>query len=327
MSDSKISDLLGLSAPITKLIETVSCALGKIYTPRHSKRMATAKAKEIQQICNAITDNLHLPIKYESNGISIDTTDANALVQRAENRFLFQEMQKQQHIEAIVANAGKNLSMTAEVSETPVNQDWTLRFFDSVANISDGDMQIIWGKILAGEIKMPGTFSLRTLETVKNLCKSEAEYFQRIAPLILQDGATRCLIANSDILDKYGATFEILTSLDDCGLIDTNGFVFQRYKVKQGYQSVFFNGERVLLLYGNEPCEVDVYVLHLTKAGKELLNVIEYTPNNDYFLDVAEDIWNDADKRQFSLKVFEASLVSKDKIQRGKFPLKEYSAE
>ena len=60
MSDLKgieITDLLGLSEPLAKLLETVSCGIGKLYEPTHIKRIAKAKAEEIKIISDAVTDN------------------------------------------------------------------------------------------------------------------------------------------------------------------------------------------------------------------------------------------------------------------------------
>ena len=48
MSDLKgleISDIFGLSEPLTKLVETVSCGVGKLYEPTHIRRLAKAKAE------------------------------------------------------------------------------------------------------------------------------------------------------------------------------------------------------------------------------------------------------------------------------------------
>lgn len=92
MSDVKgieISDVLGLSQPLTKLIETVSCGIGKIYDPVHVKRRAKAKSKEIELISSTVSNNMHLPISYGDGTVSIDTKNANDLVTRAKNRFLF----------------------------------------------------------------------------------------------------------------------------------------------------------------------------------------------------------------------------------------------
>lgn len=57
--------------------------------------------------------------------------------------------------------------------------DWFIRFFDSVGNISNAEMQNLWARILAGEIHNHGTFSLRTLETLRNMNQEEAILFKK----------------------------------------------------------------------------------------------------------------------------------------------------
>lgn len=55
MSDMKVievSDILGLSQPLTKLVETIARGVGIVYEPTHKKRMAKATAEEIQIIAN-----------------------------------------------------------------------------------------------------------------------------------------------------------------------------------------------------------------------------------------------------------------------------------
>ena len=68
MSDFKaieISDILGLSKPLEKLLDCISSACGKIYEPKHIKRMAEAHAEEIKTLSDSLKDNPNLLIKYD----------------------------------------------------------------------------------------------------------------------------------------------------------------------------------------------------------------------------------------------------------------------
>lgn len=94
----EINNLVGLKEPLLKLIEVVSSGMGKVYEPAHIKRMAEAKAKEINLISEAVDKNIVLPIKYENKDIIVDTQNIQELMIRAQNRFLFQEMRKQKNI-------------------------------------------------------------------------------------------------------------------------------------------------------------------------------------------------------------------------------------
>ena len=181
MSDVKgleISDLLGLSQPLTKLVETVSGGIDTLYKPWHLKRMAKAKAEEIKLISEAITQNAMLPINYQHGNVGIDSTDVQNLILRTEQRLLQDEMKKQQNMDAIVANAAEELQGKGKVSETPVDEDWSTRFRNIAKDVSSEEMQFIWGKVLASEVENPGSFSLRTLETIRNLSRKKLRRFK-----------------------------------------------------------------------------------------------------------------------------------------------------
>jgi len=44
-----------------------------------------------------------------------------------------------------------------------------MRFFDVVGNISNEDLQQLWGKVLANEIAKPKACSLRTLDMIRKM--------------------------------------------------------------------------------------------------------------------------------------------------------------
>lgn len=61
-----VTDVLGLAKPVQKLVETVASGIGKVYEPTHIRRMAKAKADEIQIISDSINKNIALPVRYEA---------------------------------------------------------------------------------------------------------------------------------------------------------------------------------------------------------------------------------------------------------------------
>lgn len=315
VSGIEISDILGLSQPITKLIETVSVGIGKVYEPRYIKRMAKAKAEEMRLISSTINDQIRLPMKYEDGHVSIDAADANELARRAQNRFLFQEMQKQQNIDAVVAHAYRGLENVDQAADKPVNTDWILRFFDSVATIGDSDMQVLWGKILAGEVRQPGSFSLRTLETVKNISRQEAECFERLAPFVLSLQDARFVWKEEALLKKYDITFEMLMLLSDCGLIDISGTVYRYHWIARERKTQLFDlGNFVLMAVGREKRKISSRVHPLTRAGCELSGTVNCQTNITYFTAVADDLWKTHHEALFSMKIFD-----REQIQRADF--------
>ena len=128
-------------SPAEKLIEAVSGAIGKAYEPRHVRKMAEAKAYELKLIADTVRNNSDVPIVYDSTGVSIDTSNYEEIAKRASSRLAFQEITKQQNIEAVVDRAYDELSGEESAYSEPVSQDWMSRFFNSVEDISNEKMQ------------------------------------------------------------------------------------------------------------------------------------------------------------------------------------------
>lgn len=154
--DNPLIDLGKLSEPLTKLIEVTSAGIGTLYRPFGTVRQAKAESKA--RIVAAKTEN--------------EITDLN---ERAKFRLEYQESIRQDNIEQIVVKAANELPVN--VSEKSVDKDWILHFFDSAQNICDEEMQILWARVLSGEVAEPGSYSKRTLNFLKTMEKFEAEKF------------------------------------------------------------------------------------------------------------------------------------------------------
>jgi hypothetical protein len=65
-------------------------------------------------------------------------------------------------------------------SEKPA-EDWVARWVDNASRVTDETMQQMWGRVLSGEIKKPGSFSLRTQHVLANLAQHEAKAYEPFA--------------------------------------------------------------------------------------------------------------------------------------------------
>lgn len=300
MSDVKgieISDIFGLEEPITKLVESVSSGIGKFYEPIYIKRMAKAKQEEIKIIGEAISENIALPSKYEDGKIIIDATEAKELLQRTRNRLVFTEMRKQQNIESIVAETYNELENTEKVTSEPIAQDWLFKFFNIAGEISDENMQKLWSKILAGEIKKPNTYTFRTLNTLKNITSYEAKLFEEISPLIFYNREEPFLYTKNELYEKYGTNFSKLLQLEDCGLLNVKSFISLSLNMKKG--NAIYNDKTILFIDSKNDVNIGVYPL--SESGKQVLNIIkaENGFNNDYFLEVCRNIQKNNSTAEF----------------------------
>lgn len=280
-----------LVSPAEKLIEAVSGAIGKVYEPKHIRNMADAKAYELQVISDTVRNNSDVPIVYGSTGVSIDTSDFEQIVKRVSVRLTHQEITKQQNIEAVVDNAYEELENVENVSSKPVNPDWMFRFFNSVENISDKDMQTIWGHILAGEIKQPDTYSFRTLEKLKNMTQKEAKDFQMVSSLALQTGGRKFILGEDSILNKHGVYFSHILELEECGLMMTQSLSLE-IAASAKEPDIIYNSGLLGSIFGKEDQKqtfrMSVYVF--TESGSQLIEAIHPEINSQYFIDCMKSI-------------------------------------
>ena len=275
-----------LVSPTKKLIEAISGAIGKAYEPKHIKKMTDATAYEIKMIAEAIRNNSDVPIVYNSSKVSIDTSNYEEIAKRASNRLAYQEITKQQNIESVVDNAYKELENVNAVSNEPVNSDWMIRFFNCVEDISNEDMQKIWGRILAGEVKRPSTYSYRTLEKLKNMTQQEAEHFQQVASLALQGGGRKFILNNTDLMNKYHVGFLHFLELEECGLMTAQALSL-RFNVSNGQSDYIHNSNIIGIIKGKseEKQCLALQVYTFTESGRQLMTAIHPNINDQYILD------------------------------------------
>ena len=277
-----------LTKPAMKLMDMVSSAIGTAYEPRHKRKMADATAYEINVIGNAMRNAADMPIVYNQDGIAINSEDFNRLMQRAGTRLVLQETIKQHNIESVIDHACELLEKEECCSEEPVEHGWLNRFFDSVADVSDEDLQKLWGQLLAGETKKPGSYSFKTLEILKNLRPQDAQLFQSMLPFIIKNGNAYFISSEKSLLEKYGINYGMIIALDDLGLMLSNPFMRSNPDIEPGEVLRSIHTQNYLLSLKNEQNSIKNISFGsylLTNSGKELCNLLSYEPNNNYFVD------------------------------------------
>lgn len=283
-----------LVSPCEKLMSMVGGAIGKLYEPKHIKKMADAHAYELSTVGAAMRELADIKTSYENGNVALFTEDFQRLMQRTQNRMALQEITKQQNIESVVDKAYELLESESDVTDEPVDQDWTRRFFNITGEVSNSEMQEVWARILSGEIKHPGSFSMRTLETVRNMSKEEAQAFQRIIPLIIHNGKVYFVLSDSDVLKKYGSSFTDIMALDECGLMDSSGTLSLNLSITKAEPEYLLSDTLVVVIKGKkeESEKISLGIHTLTRAGVELFNILEHEPNEDYTIQVANHIFS-----------------------------------
>ncbi len=303
-----------LVQPTMKLLEMCGSAIGAVYEPRYIRKKADAEAYRIKQLAEAVGEASGLPVTYDNGSISMSTVDFDDLAKRADFRAKYQSLREQNNIDNVVINAYKELEGAPKIPDDPINEDWTTRFFNIVKEINTEEMQHIWSKILAGEITKPGSFSMRTLETIRNISQTEAKTFQKVVPLIVIAGNDFLLTSDKDIYEKFGINFSDILMLDECGLMTSSGMLSLTQTITGKSDVLVYNSAFVMVANDTteKTAKIDYMVYPLTSAGKELYRILSCTPNKEYFLAFAEHIFKE--NRGVKLKIYNVISVDDSAI-------------
>ncbi len=249
---TSIINLGELAKPATVLVEKISDAVGGVFKPYQIKRVAKAEAEA------AI-------IEAKSQ------MQITELQERAVRRFFKEEAKKQRNIEEITAKALPQLSDQSKPEQ--MNDDWLTNFFDKCRIVSDGEMQQLWSKVLAGEANSPGRYSKRTVNFLGALDKTEALHFTRLCSFAWVIGNVELLIYDLDnpIYSSSDITFGLLSHLDDLGLISFQPLSgYQRTRLSK-FETFYYYGHATQVEFpSDDNNQLAIGLALLTQVGHQL---------------------------------------------------------
>lgn len=306
----EIKDIVGLSQPLTKLIEVVSEGIGCCTKPYFIRKNADAKAYEIEKISEAIERNRKVLQLIEYNDTKVKLLgqqdqisdgvpdEYRGLIDRAKDRETCREIKRQINIENTIFQAAQELSKDQTVSDESLSEDWVSRFFNIVEDISSEEMQSLWCKILAGEIRKPRTYSLKTLDVLRNITPQEAETFCKIGALALFHGDEAFVLDEREFLEKQqGIGFTDLLLLQDLGLMLPKELRFSFEPCDKNVVSHLIWGDTIVVVRRTSDTPIiPLNVSRFTQTGKELLNLVDKPLNESYLrklstkLKISDDI-------------------------------------
>jgi hypothetical protein len=268
-----------LPKALAKLVDTLGDQIGLFLEPGHTRRKGQALADV--SVADAKARAEIATIDLQSRIALRDTAD------RADERVRRREVKRQANIEAIAAQAAKELPES--VSEQPVDEDWIAQFLNYSQDVSNEQMQTIWARLLAGEVAKPGSFSLQTLALVRVLGKEDADSFTRLCSMTWHTPHDVTAIVPDAKPHYPGDLLNYLEflRLDSIGLIQfmeqthlavhTNARRLEWYYF--GHKHVFARPE-----HEEAPTGVQLMLSQviLTVPGRELVAVAGGSPNEAY---------------------------------------------
>ena len=206
-----------------------------------------------------------------------------------------------------IRDAGDSNGQSApEESVDTINDDWLNTFEMEARQKSTEEMQVLFGKILAGEIRKPGSYSTRTIKILGSLDQNIANHFVKLCSMCIsvlaQDIRVSSLDGNAakNALQEYGLNFATLNLLNEHGLIisDYNSWwEFMPFVALPGggqkavCTPLSYQGKHWILMpksnreVGNK---LRIDGVALTQSGRELLTIVKIQPVDSYSKELAQ---------------------------------------
>lgn len=270
---------INLTEPITKLIECTSKGLGSAASFIMAKKNADNMAYEFKTLKESL-GNEDGKISIVRNGITIESTN-NVIL----NTIVSKEVEKIKNTLNIIENTINILSKKDRVSDEEVDEEWLNRFFQIAENITNEEMGILWGKILADEIERPNSYSIRTLEILRNLTSKEAHIFTKLikSAISVHDKEELMIISDDEFLSKFDLSRKDFELLEELNLVKQCIF----FTINKNMQFEFRYENNVLSLENKS--DDFLFAIHgLTTIGKELSELINREFTNDYYKKISE---------------------------------------
>ena len=303
----------------TKLVDYTASGIGAIAGPMLANwkadregqaRVTAAKADAQVRLIEAESLSLISEAQDKARRVlerSSDTSQTRLEITGGDitHAIEFQTRKRLSNTKAVVEMAAEELG-DEEVPEQEPNHDWTARYFDFAQDVSLPDMQMLWARVLTGEVRRPGSISLRSLNVLRHMDQSTAHLFQTLCSAsisirILNYPSAHAMVcslggrAGQNSLASHGLKFARLNVLNEHGLIIGSYNSRWDYKMcrvqrvptanSRFASPMVFQGKYWVLL-STVQCDLSSDLMlsgvAFTRAGLELARVVETLPMPRY---------------------------------------------
>lgn len=213
---------------------------------------------------------------------------------RLKTRFIEEETRKQLNREAVATEfleLQSSLSPPSSEDEEPdgaesIDDDWFNVFSSFAEKASSERMRKVLARILAGEVRRSGSFSIRALRIVSELDQKAASAFEELVSARISDEfivkpqpLKGEALMNLVLLEEVGLLQEA-NSILSVDFTPTDGFVVIEGPNPSGQ---FKNGELYLRIAPKDGAELRIGVVKITAAGAELAKLLPPVPLMNIF--------------------------------------------
>jgi hypothetical protein len=185
------------------------------------------------------------------------------LLRKAHDDMLVDQLERQVNLSTIAHKAEEEAIEVedSEVKEEGVDKDWVKKWRSFAQDISDAQMQQLWARLLSGNLKEPGSYSLHAIELLSRMSAADARNISKIAPYVI-DG----------LIPAQNVEFVDVLQVQELGIITLN--LFKKYKLAPDKELGLRCHDKVLLVDGaKSKVEVKIQIHLLTDGGEQILSL------------------------------------------------------
>lgn len=264
--------------------------------------------------------------EYDKLGEMEPYINLENITKKISTQLVANEIQKEVNIakSLLVAEDILNSDQSDPTNEN-IEDDWLIRWRDSAATSSSEKLQDLWGRVLAGELKTPGKYSLRTIDFIKNLTQKEAEKIQKIFSFVMFGRIIKAKSMADGFENEYldnELTFNFLSELQSLGVlagVESMG-LSTKFKSNDDKEYSFhdiYNDKVIHITHEDSTKILKFNVVILTPLGHELRSLCPVTIDIKYINYVIEIIKKQDFKVTIGQKIIlsDGTLASRNRVE------------
>ncbi|MGB6080214.1 MAG: DUF2806 domain-containing protein [Xanthobacteraceae bacterium] len=298
--------------PGTGLVKSISGLIDKLNEGGLPQVLLGPAGKSISRLIGAGTD---IPAAwFEQKAQSIrDETEARskvmqmlaeksaelgmsdpALLERGLNNLLGRAYREQQNKDAIALLTVQRLEdEPAPADSAGPSDDWLNAFEEKAAKASSDELRSLFSRILAGEIRKPGSFSLAALHVLSILDQRTASIIEEIVPFAFGN-----LLFRKALPEGYPVAN--LIELENIGIIaGSGGTLSTNWTTDSEGNFQFAAGGRILRLVYEPNRKIKIPVYYVSKSGSELFQVLNVDQDEQAII---KALWLSEPKKMYKIQ-------------------------
>lgn len=212
---------------------------------------------------------------------ALEASGDQETVQRAVGTLVRKEYRKQVNREAVATAMIEDLRSQPEPTQPTesqnqeplpdIDEDWLNVFERYAEDASTERMQKLWGRVLAGEVRKPGRYAMRTLRFLSEFSQADAITFSDFANSVFTDIAPTKLVKPENESD-----IRHLIYLESSGIVQgSSGLGLQSIiKFDNSGNAILREGNLMIVFKGEQDNSFSTKVVVLTPLGQELISLL-----------------------------------------------------